>query len=107
MAEHRDCAAIPLKEFRKIARFEEFVALVANFRTDEEKTQNSNISSVRTFMQMFVDSNRPLSMRLLTSPDQIFKYIDLIKEQEHYVPKTRLQKIEALKKAIKWLKACS
>ena len=97
----------PLEECGKIAGFEEFVGWVANFRTHEEKTHNNNISSVRTFMQMFADSNRPLSMRLLTSPDQIIKYIDLIKAQEHYVPKTRLQKIEALKKAIKWLKACS
>ena len=94
-------------ECRKIAGFEEFVAWVAKFHTDEEKTHNNNISSVRTFMQMFAGSDRPLSMRLLTSPDQIIKYMDLIKEQKHYVPKTRLQKIEALKKAIKWLKACS
>ena len=46
-------------------------------------------------------------MRLLTSPDQIVKYMELIKAQPDYVPKTRLQKIEALKKAIKWLKSCS
>ena len=99
--------AIHSKMLRKLRGSSEFVAWVAMFRTDEEKKHNNNISSVRTFMHMFADSNRPLSMRLLTSPDQIIKYIDLIKEQRDYVPKTRLQKIEALKKAIKWLKACS
>ena len=71
------------------------------------KTHNNNISSVRTFMQMFADSDRQLSMRLLASPDQIIKYMDLIKAQQHYELKTQLQKIEALKNAIKRLKACS
>jgi hypothetical protein len=70
----------PLVECRKIAGFEEFVAWVAKFHTDDEKTHNNNISSVRTFMQMLAGSDRPFSMRLLTSPDQIIKHMDLIKE---------------------------
>jgi hypothetical protein len=88
-----------------IAGFGEYVQWVAKFRPEYEMTQNNNITSVRTFMQMFEDSRAALSMRLLASPDQIVKYMELIKAQPDYVPKTRLQKIEALKKAIKWLKS--
>jgi hypothetical protein len=100
-------ACYPMARCWDIAGFGEFVQWVAKFRSDYEMTQNNNISSVRTFMQMFEDSKAPLSMRLLTSPDQIVKYMELIKAQPDYVPKTRLQKIEALKKAIKWLKSRS
>ena len=100
-------ACYPMRRCWEIAGFGEYVQWVAKFRSEYEMTQNNNISSVRTFMQMFEDSKSPLSMRLLTSPDQIVKYMELIKAQPDYVPKTRLQKIEALKKAIKWLKSCS
>ena len=100
-------ACYPMARCWEIAGFREYVQWVAKFRSEYEIAQNNNITCVRSFMQMFEDSKSPLSMRLLTSPDQIVKYMELIKAQSDYVPKTRLQKIEAMKKAIKWLKTCS
>ena len=98
---------IPLDECWTVPGFKDFVDHLANFQTDLEIKQNNGVMAVRTFLGMFDHMKTKMSMALLADRDNIMKYMNLIKAQSNYAPKTRLQKIESLKKALRWLRLCT
>ena len=97
----------PLDECWIVPGFKDYVNHLANFQTDLEIKQNNNVTAVRTFLGMFDHMKTKMSMALLADRDNIMRYMDLIKAQSDYAPKTRLQKIESLKKALRWLRLCT
>jgi hypothetical protein len=97
----------PLEDCWKIEGFKDYVDFLAKFRDRSDILHNNNCNAVRSFFSMFGGQNVRLTMNLLTSLDNINRYVDFVHSKVAYAPKTRLQKIEALKKAIKWLKMCT
>src|SRR5271154_311541 len=99
---------ISIEKCWDIEGFKDYVDYLAEFKDRSDIIHNNNVNSIRSFLGMFVDDeNVALSMNLLTNMDNINRYVEFVHGMVGYVPKTCLQKIEALKKCIKWLKMCT
>jgi hypothetical protein len=67
----------------------------------------NSITTVWYFLSLFQDSMLPISMCLFANRDNIQQYIDGVLAARDYCPKTRLSRIEGLKRAIYWLFLCT
>jgi hypothetical protein len=98
---------LPLEDCWCIEGFEDYVNFLCKFKERNELYHNNNLNAVRQFLHMLDMEGVTLSLKLLTSVDNINKYVRYVHSMIGYAPKTRLQKIEALKKVVKWLRMCT
>jgi hypothetical protein len=98
---------LKIEDSLMIPGFEDFVKFVGAGRSRYEMLHMNNVTVVRYFLALFRESFQPLSMRLLASRDNIQQYINAVLSVKEYCPKTRLSRIEGLKRAVDWLYSCT
>jgi hypothetical protein len=96
-----------LEECWTVNGFRDYVDFLAKFKDRNDILHNNHVNAVRSFLSIFDMEGIVPSMKLLTNMDHINKYVRYVHGLVDYVPKTRLLKLEALKKAITWLKMCA
>ena len=95
-----ECLAVP--------GFEEYVGYVGPYKTGLELRDNNNLGAVRLFLTHVQETSTcELSIGLLANAALVQGYIEFVEGNREYRPKTILQKIEALKKAVRWLRISS
>ena len=100
--------SIPFNECLAVPGFEEYVGYVGPYKTRLELVDNNNLGAVRLFLcHVQNTSTLELSIGLLANVDLVQRYIEFVEGNGEYRPKTILQKIEALKKAVRWLRISS
>ena len=101
------CIGLPIEESLQVPGFEDFAKFIGAGRNRHEMLHMNNITTVRCFLSIFKESFQPLSMRLLAGRDNIQRYVDGVLSIREYTPKTRLSRIEGIKRAIDWLYSCT
>ena len=100
--------SIPFNECLAVPGFEEYVGHVGPYKTRLELVDNNNLGAVRLFLcHVQNTSTLELSIGLLANAALVQSYIEFVEGNGEYRPKTILQKIEALKKAVRWLRISS
>jgi hypothetical protein len=98
----------PLDDCLLVPGFMDLMQYIGPYSSKLELQTKNNLNAVRSLFKLAEDKGiKELSMNLLANPSLIDSYITEAEHTDSYRPKTILQKIEALKKPLHWLRITS